>query len=131
MRNIYDQHAAAFDRVSAFVIMRGKNPVARIAIKFPRDGAARLTAFVHLLGMEMVAGHSSGYGYDKRTAAVKAAVKKIDPDYFAGKGDGTTDYYVKERKECARFVKAINSAKDGQDWSRSFEQAGYTVLQAV
>ena len=125
MTNIYDQHRAAFANVSAYVIMRGRNVIGTIAFKFPRDGAGRLYAYVHFHGMPMVRGFAGGYGYDKRTAAVEDAFKKIDPAYFEG------DTWTKAHKECARFVKAINGAKDGTEWNLSLENAGYTVAQAV
>ena len=130
MSNIYDQHRAAFANVSAFVILRGRNVIGKIAFKFPRDGAGRLYAYVHFHGAPMVRGFAGGYGYDKRTTAVEDAFKKIDPAYFAAV-DGEPDYYAKTRRECARFVKAIDGAKDGTEWNRSLENAGYTVAQAV
>ena len=125
MSNIYDQHRAAFDNVSAFVILRGRNVVGTVALKFPRDGAGRLYAYVHFHGAPMVRGYAGGYGYDKRTAAVEDAFKKIDPANLGAYHSDST------RAECARFVNAINGAKDGQDWCRSLENAGYAVVQAV
>ena len=124
MSNIYDQHASTFSCVSAFVIMRGKECVATVAFKFPRDGAARLYAYVHFIGAPMVRGYAGGYGYDKRTVAVEDAFKKIDTN---------VDEYASDtvRRQCARFIKAITDANDGQDWARSLTNAGYTVLQAV
>lgn len=47
MAKIYDQHRAAFSNVSAYVITLDGEKVATIAIKFPRDGAGRLYAYVH------------------------------------------------------------------------------------
>ena len=125
----YKQHAAAFSNVSAFVIMKGKERVASVALKFPKDGAGRLFAYVHFFGMPMVRGYAGGYGYDKRTASVEDAFKKIDPAYFSPDTSGYT--WDKERKQCARFVAAINTAKDGMDWQASLQKAGYNVLQAV
>lgn len=130
MTNIYDQHRAAFANVSAYVILRGRNVIGKIAFKFPRDGAGRLYAYVHFHGMPMVRGYAGGYGYDKRTAAIEDAFAKIDPAYFNPK-DGQEDYWAKDRKECRRFVKAINGTKDGHEWQRSLEEAGYIVAQAV
>mgnify|MGYP006961546718 CR=1 FL=1 len=125
MSNIYDQHRAAFGNVSAYVILRGRNVVGNVAFKFPRDGAGRLYAYVHFHGAPMVRGFASGYGYDKRTAAVEDAFKKIDPANLDAYHANST------RAEYARFVNAIDGAKDGQDWGRSLENAGYTVAQAV
>lgn len=129
MTSIYDQHAAAFSNVSAFVVMKGTELVAKVALKFPRDGAGRLYAYVHFFGMPMVRGAASGYGYDKRTAAVEDAMKKIDPAYFEHDNYGNS--YEKERADCDAFRNAILTAKDGQGWEDSFRKAGYIVVQAV
>lgn len=125
MSDIYDQHKAAFSNVSAFVITKGTDRVATVAIKFPRDGAGRLYAYVHFFGMPMVRGFAGGYGYDKRTAAVEDAMKKIDPQYFAA------DHWKESREECEKFVAAVSKARDGTDWTDMFRNAGYAVLQAV
>ena len=77
--DIYVLHAKAFNRVSAYVIMRGEERVATIAFKFPRDGAGRLYAYVHVFGAPMVRGYAGGYGYDKRSAACSSAAKHIQP----------------------------------------------------
>src|SRR3546814_2190612 len=70
MTAIYDQHDKAFARVSAYVVTKDGAHVANVSIKFPADGAGRLYAYVHWIGLEMVRDHANGYGYDKRTAAV-------------------------------------------------------------
>ena len=122
---IYEQHAKAFARVSAFVIVRDGERVATVSIKFPADGAGRLYAYVHWLGIEMVRGSAIGYGYDKRSAAVADAligVKKL-PDYEART---RTD----AAKCLSHFTHAANNM-DGGDWTRALEKAGFTVWQAV
>lgn len=125
MTNIYNQHRAAFANVSALVVMRGKERIATLAFKYPRDGASRLWCYVHFFGMPMVRGYASGYGYDKRTAAVESAIAKIDPEYFS------ESQWAKYRKECSRFCDAINKANNGIDWADSFRNAGYEALSAV
>lgn len=129
MSKIYDQHSAAFANVSAFVVMQGTELVARVAIKFPRDGAGRLYAYVHFFGMPMVRGSAGGGGYDKRTAAVEDAMKKIDPAHFAPDTYGS--HWEEVRAECTAFRDAVLGAPDGADWSDSFRKAGYLVMQAV
>lgn len=129
MSNVYDQHRAAFSNVSAFVVMKGAELVGKVALKFPRDGAGRLYAYVHFFGMPMVRGFAGGYGYDKRTAAVEDAMKKIDPAYFTPDDYGNN--WEKERAECEEFRNAILSARDGVEWSNAFTNAGFTVHQAV
>lgn len=127
---IYDQHDAAFRSVSAYVIVRNRDRIATIAIKYPRDGAGRLYAYVHFLGMPMVRGFAGGYGYDKRTAAVEDAMAKIDPDYFTG-----PEWYgsnkEKDKRDCSRFRNAVLKARDGIDWQDALTAAGYKVFQAV
>jgi hypothetical protein len=111
MPDIYEQHAAAFANVSAYVIMRDGSRVATIAFKFPRDGAGRLYAYVHWLGFPMVRGWAGGGGYDKRSAAVASAAKLIKaPD--------------------PAFIAAI-AKEDGMEWQNSLRSAGFDVLQAV
>jgi hypothetical protein len=122
--NIYHQHVVAFSRVSAFVILKDGEMVGTVAIKFPRDGAGRLYAYVHFLGAEMVRGYVGGYGYDKRSAAVNDAMKKIDPAQFSPDLD-------KNRADCEAFRAAVLDSKDGTDWADAFRKAGYDVLQAV
>jgi len=122
---IYSQHDAAFRQVSAYVIARNGERVATIAFKFPKDGAGRLYAYVHWLGLPMVRGYAGGYGYDKRSASVASAARHIS----APKPE---DLATWERDKEAResFVAAI--AKDGgQTWDSCLRAAGFDVWQAV
>ena len=116
MTDIYEQHAAAFSKVSAFVILdlEGER-VATVAIKYPNDGAGRLYAYVHLLGVEMVRGHANGYGYDKRSAAVAAAIAKIKP-YPTDDRNGRDDYGRRINARLA-FLRSIVSEMDSGDWA--------------
>jgi hypothetical protein len=133
MTKIYDQHAAAFSPVSAFVVMKDGERVATIAFKFPKDGAGRLWCYVHWLGLEMQRGYAGGYGYDKRSAAVCDAVGKITMQpidaSFAGKPWYELDREMKA-KESAAF-KDVFKGIGGQDWDAALRAAGYLVLQAV
>lgn len=113
---IYDHHAKAFSRVSAWIILNEWNEkVATVAIKFPQDGAGRLYAYVHWIGLEMVRGFSGGYGYDKRSAAVESAASLIET---------INDDNQKKFKEALRLM-------GGKDWHHALIDAGFTVLQAV
>lgn len=133
MTDIYKQHDAAFAKVSAFVVLKDGERVATIAFKFPRDGAGRLYAYVHFIGVEMVRGMAGGYGYDKRSAAVVDGAAKIKQEKedagFSGK-----DWYIASRadkKEKMTAFKAALTDIGGQDWNDALRVAGYTVLQAV
>lgn len=121
MPTIYDQQEAAFRQVSAFIVAKDGERVATVAIKFPKDGASRLWAYVHWIGARMERGYADGDGYDKRSAAVAAALCKINP--------ATTP----ERKASAGLNAFVGVAleMDGQDWTRALEKAGFTVWQAV
>jgi hypothetical protein len=127
MTNIYDQHYKAFSHVSAYVILKDGEHVAKIALKFPKDGAGRLYAYVHYLGLEMVRDFAGGYGYDKRSAAVTGAASRV-PEY------GATDKYgndwTKEHDTCESFKAALSDI-GGKDWDDALRDAGFTVLHAV
>lgn len=125
MPDIYDQHAKAFARVEAHVILKDGECVATIAFKFPADGAGRLWAYVHWIGLEMVRGYAGGYGYDKRTAACSAAAYKLPLGLDAKTGceaDPTHAYHD--------FRRAL-SMDGGNTWDRQLRDAGFTILQAV
>lgn len=100
MSNIYDQHSAAFASVNAYVVVKNGERVATIAFKHPRDGAGKLYAYVHWIGLQMVRGWASGGGYDKHSAAASVAVKQIP---------------VVTGLDCNAFVEAL-SHDDGKRW---------------
>jgi hypothetical protein len=131
MTKIYDQHDNAFSHVSAYVILKDGEHVAKIALKFPKDGAGNLYAYVHYLGLEMVRDFAGGYGYDKKSAAVTHAATKIEP-YLVE--DPTQqwqiDYAEKINAVMAEFKAALSDI-GGKDWDNALRDAGYTVLNAV
>ena len=117
MINIYDKHRAAFDAVSAYVIVRDGERVGTIAFKYPRDGAGRLYAYVHFHGIAMVRGGAAGGGYDKHSAACASAARAMvvcneKPVYLD------------------HFVTAL-AKDDGFGWDRNLRSHGFDVWQAV
>lgn len=117
MTNIYEQFDKAFARVSSFAVLYENELVTTINFKFPADGAGRLYAYVHWFGERMVRGSASGYGYDKRSAAVIDAVNKMTLDC----GDEMNK---------AMFVSAL--AKDnGSYFDTNLRNAGFTVIQTI
>lgn len=124
MSDIYELHSKAFDRVSAFVILRDGEKVATVSIKYPADGAARLYAYVHWIGLRMVRGMATGFGYDKRSAAVGDALGHLKAD---NPPSGV------ETEGAMRFAEFCDcrAAMDGLDWTRAIERAGFVVMQAV
>jgi hypothetical protein len=132
-KDIYRQHEAAFGNVTAYVIMREGERVATVALKFPKDGAGRLWAYVHFLGVPMVRDYAGGYGYDKRSAAVTHATGKIKQEplgeYTTGQ-DWAEKAHIAEKERLQHFTTALSDI-GGKDWTDSLRDAGYTVLQAV
>lgn len=133
MPDIYDQHTAAFRAVSAFVVLKGGEKVATIALKFPADGAGRLYAYVHWLGLSMVRGYAGGYGYDKRTAAVSSAASRIPLGAAFQRAQEIGFAYADGRPWYDAFPAFRECLTDdtGDDWARKLEKAGFIVLQAV
>ena len=69
----------------------------------------------------MVRGFAGGYGYDKRSAAVANAMRKITLEVKP---------HDEARDNLFRFVGALE--KDGGHyWDRRLQDAGFTVWQAV
>lgn len=126
MTDIYDQHKAAFANVSAYVVLNGSNErVATIAFKYPRDGAGRLYCYLHVFGTQMVRGFAGGGGYDKHSAAVLNAARKVPND------PGKAGHWTLEESQSFRALLKAISTNEAYSWSRELENAGFTVLQAV
>jgi hypothetical protein len=119
---IYDQFDKAFNRVSAYVILdKSGECVAKVAFKFPADGAGRLYAYVHWLGVPMVRGFAGGYGYDKRSAAVANAVNKMIVPVEM------------EPLTAAAMHNFLGATErdSGEYWDTRLRNAGFTVIQAI
>lgn len=118
MSTIYDTHANAFSNVASFVILKGTDLKAKISVKYPKDGAGRLTAYVHWLGVTMVKGTASGYGYDKLSAALFASLSNFPSDTVL-EGDFKA------------FYNAIASGSNNGTWREQLQKAGFTAIQAL
>ena len=118
---IYEQHDAAFRHVNAYVIMRGRERVGTVAIKYPRDGAGRLWAYVHFLGMPMVRGYAGGYGYDKKTAALSGLI--IDGHTLANHCGGVPED-EKKRERLLREYAKNHATRDYDYWRKRAERIG-------
>lgn len=116
MTDIYRQHDAAFASVSAFVIVKDGERVATVAIR----RRTAVTAYVHLLGVEMVKGTARGGGYDRASAAVAEAIGKIRAS--------DDDAAVNAHRIAMRLAVA---GMDAGQWIRELERQGFTVWQAV
>lgn len=127
--NIYDQHRASFAQVSAFVVVHDGKRVATVALKYPRDGAGRLLAYVHWLGESMVRGYAGGYGYDKASAAIAHAADKLSISQGEW-ADGSKHYSEETLALHARFKETL-ARDDGYEWARRLQDAGFIVWGAV
>jgi len=115
--SIYDQHDKYFRDVCAYAVIHDGEPVARISVRFPRDGAGRLYAYAHWLGRQMVRGSASGGGYDKTGAALHDAARRREQ--VANEGGRET-----------AFWQAIGT-DSGFHFQRRLEDAGFRVLQTL
>lgn len=116
---------SAFAQVSSFVILdtETKNVIAKIALKYPKDGAGRLSCYMHIVGTEVQIGTASGYGYDKRTAAIISAAKNTLKVYL-GKGNNK----IKELD----FLQLLLSDQAQSGWQEVInEKNGFIVIQAI
>ena len=134
MPKIYEQHRAAFANVSAYVIIKDGERVATIAFKFPKDGAGRLYAYAHWIGLEMVRGFASGGGYDKRTAACADAGKRLSPLLHNALNESrrmNDAIALRHALHCGVKCTAALAADRGPTWESALRDAGFTVFQAV
>lgn len=130
MSDIYDLHQKAFANVSAYVVLNGAGErVATVAFKFPRDGAGRLWCYLHVFGYRMVRGYAGGYGYDKRSAAIHAAVRHVGECVREPDPEERTVEWPDSKVVADVFRAAIQDK--GYSWDRELENMGFRVLQAV
>ncbi len=118
---------AKFDRatghMTAFAVLRDGAPVGRVVIRPGRDGAARLTAYAQVWGAPMAVGYASGYGYDKRGAALSQALKRLQ-----GQGQ-TQDPVALNALAVWRLIGADHD--QFESIRRAFEAAGYTLATVL
>lgn len=117
MSCVYDQHRAAFANVCAYVVLKDGDRVASIAFKF----GASVTAYVQWFGVDMTRGRAGGAGYDRQSAAIGNAARKIPDSINNREGDAIAR---------AAFIDACGD-RDGRTWDQRLRDAGFTVFQAV
>ena len=120
----------AFKQVSAFVVMDQETmqPIAKIALKFPSDGAGRINAYIHLIGMEVQHGYAGGYGYDKHTASIISATSNCNDIWAQQIKSG----HVSLTSEQQNFINLLLSDDAQGGWLEVINQDnGFIVIQAV
>lgn len=126
MVEIYEQYDKAFQKVGAWAILdRDGEYVAKIAIKFPADGAGRLYAYVHWFGIRMERGYAGGYGYDKRSAAVADATRKAIKNYSGMVTEATAKDFRR-----ATFFRVLME-DGGEYFYDKLRKADFTVIDVL
>lgn len=116
-QQVYAKHESAFKLVSAGALVVNGVQKGTLAFKFPNDGAGTLICFLHIFGSTMVIGKASGYGYDKKGAALEKACESL------------CDI---EHAEVLRYHPALKGLDcGGDDFQRTLEKAGLTYLRAI
>jgi hypothetical protein len=116
----------AFKSVSAFIVLDQDTmqPLAKIALKFPSDGAGRVNAYIHIIGMEVQHGYAGGYGYDKRTASIIDCICKMFSTIKL------QDQNINSKQK--QFIELLLSDKAQGGWQEVINNNnGFVVIQAV
>ena len=118
----------AFNLVSAYLVMDQDTmqPIAKIALKYPKDGAGRVHAYIHIIGMEVQHGYAGGYGYDKRTASIIGAASSCNDCLVEAKN------YQNINGKQKQFINLLLSDKAQGGWQEVINHDnGFIVIQAV
>lgn len=112
-KNVYQKHDSAFALVSGGALVINGEQKGRIAFKFPKDGAGRLSCYLHLFGYPMVIGTAGGCGYDKKGAALESACRFLDDDCLL------------------EFPNLIKFDTKGNNFQKALELAGFNYFRGV
>ena len=117
----------AFKSVSAFIVLDQDTMqvIAKIALKFHSDGAGRVHAYIHIIGMVVQHGYAGGYGYDKRTASIIDAAEHCLVHV-------TNNENCNINNKQLDFITLLNSTKAQGGWQEVINNNnGFVVIQAV
>lgn len=123
MSDVYTKHDKAFLQVQSFAILKDGKPVGTLAYKFPKDGAGRLTCFMHFHGYPMVIGFAGGYGYDKKGAALESAASNKELTI-------ANEYTGKTALDEFPTIKDLQNI-GGSDIQGAFKKAGFVLFQTI
>lgn len=127
MTTNWNKFDKAFSQVSSYIVLDAntKDVIAKIALKYPKDGAGRLSCYMHILGTEVQIGTASGYGYDKRTAAIIDAASKVNDLHV------NNDTYINLSFNVITFLNLL-IIKGQSGWQEVInEKNGFIVIQAI
>lgn len=114
---IYAKQETAFKLVSAGALVVDGVQKGTLAFKYPASGEGALLCFFHIHGTPMVIGKASGYGYDKKSAALEKACKSLCD--------------IEHAEVLAAFPALKNLNCDGEDFQRTLEKAGLIYFRAI
>ena len=122
MSEVYKQFDKATSQFTAQALLLNGEPVGRIIVKF--GNAA--TAYVQLWGAPMASARATGYGYDKASAAIMSAIKRMCADEYLPHDDDKT--------ACEAHAKLTACAimwDGGTRYTNAIETAGLTVTNVI
>jgi hypothetical protein len=117
--SIYTKFDRSFGNVTAQALLLDGKPVGRIVIKY--GNAA--TAYVQVWGASMATARATGYGYDKGSAAVMEAIRKL-PD-----APDPADTLASEAQWRLRLV--ADGWDGGTRYANVIEAAGFTICNVI
>lgn len=119
MTDIYEKFDKATGNISAYALLWQGKPVGRIVIKF---GAAA-TAYVQIWGAPMSSARATGYGYDKVSVAVMAAIARMN-DWPSGQDEPALLAF-------ARLQEARTHWNGSTRFTDAIERAGLTIANVI
>lgn len=117
--DIYEKFDKATAQFEACALLREGKPVGRVVIKY--GNAA--TAFVQIWGAPMATGRATGYGYDKGSAAVMAAIDNLTVQPDRCDEEATAAF--------AAIIAAAQSWDGGTRWRNVLKAAGFTIAGVI
>ena len=122
----WNKFYSAFSQVSAFIVLdkETKKIIAKIALKYSKDGAGRLSCYMYIIGNDVQIGTASGYGYDKCTASIINA-----SDNLINLKNGVWNTFTKQERQ---FLELLQSDTARSGWQGVINESnGFLVIQAV
>lgn len=115
--NVYEQFDKDFPRIAAYVVVRKKNRVAKIAFKFPTHHTGKIAVYLQWIGQPMVYGQAQDKTGNEQTNAILAAlVHLLDAS--------------KKNKILEEFISALIDG-NSIDWEENLAFAGFEIWQAL
>ena len=112
MQTVYEKLDKATALINANIIMKDHKVAGRIIVKYPKDGAGRLTVFIQEYGYTCIIGTAGGCGYDKVGAALHDAYIKAQKS---------------EEAQSSLLYKALETITYDGQWKQVLKDKGFEV----